>query len=327
MRRRQFITLLGGVTAWPLTAAAQQPTMPVIGYLAGYTPDGIAQNNLAAFRQGLAEAGFVEGRNVAIEYRWAEGHYDRLPAMAADLVRLKVNVLVTSNTPAAVAAKAATTTIPIVFSLSADPVAAGLVTSLARPGGNLTGSTRLNIELAPKWLELVREVVPTATKIALLVNPTAPIITEAVTRATEARAQTLGLQLSVLRATNEREIDEAFAAVVKARAGALVISPDAFFSSRMHQLGALTIRDKVPTIYNYRAFAAAGGLLAYSGDNDGTHRLSGSYAGRILKGEKPADLPVQQTTTVELFINLKTAKALGLTVPAELLLRATEVIE
>ncbi len=327
MRRRHFITLLGGVTAWPLTAAAQQPTMPVIGYLSGYSPDEFAQNTLVAFRQGLAEAGFVEGRNVAIEYRWAEGHYDQLPAMAADLVRLKVSVIVSSGTTTTAAAKAATTTIPIVFSLGADPVESGVVARLARPGGNLTGAARLNTELAPKRLELVHEVVPTATKIALLVNPTNPLMSVPVTNATEAAARTLGLQLHVLRASNEREIDEAFATVPQVRASALVICPDALFSSRMTQLGALTVRYQVPTIYTYRDFAAAGGLMAYGGDFADSHRLAGVYAGRILKGEKPADLPVQQSTKVELYINLKTAKALGLTVPAELLLRATEVIE
>ncbi len=328
MRRREFFTLLGGVTAWPLTAAAQQQPLPVIGHLSGYLPDSeVAQNALAAFRQGLAEAGFIEGRNVAIEYRWAEGHYDRLPAMAADLVRLKVSVIAISGSSSVVAAKAATTTIPIVFSLSVDPVESGLVASLARPGGNITGSARLSIELSPKRLELAHEMVPSATKIALLINPTNPSNTEAQTNAIEAAARTLGLHLHILRASNEREIDAAFATAAEAQAGALVIGPDALFSSRVTQLGALTIRHKVPTIYAFREFTVAGGLMAFSSDTAGPYRVAGAYVGRILKGEKPADLPVQQSTTIELFINLKTAKALGLTVPPALLLRATEVIE
>lgn len=327
MNRRDLVKLVGAAIAWPLTAQAQQPASPVIGFLSGYADDAFSSHLMVAFQRGLAETGFIGGTNVALEIRRADAHYDRLTAMAADLVRLKVNVIATSGTSAAVAAKAATATIPIVFSLGVDPVEAGLVASLAKPGGNITGTARLNTELGSKRLELVREVVPTATRIALLVNPTNPSMAKPITAATEAAARTLGVQLIVLTASTEHEIDAAFATLAQQQAGALVIGPDVFFNSQSGQFAALTLRYKIPTIHSYRGFAVDGGLLAYGGDITDSYRISGTYVGRILKGEKPADLPVQQPSTVELYINLKTAKALGLSLTPALLLRATEVIE
>ena len=327
MRRRAFLTLLGGaVVAWPLAARAQQAAMPVIGFLCATTAEGYAAP-LAAFRRGLHQAGFIEGRNVAIEYRWAEDQNDRLPALAADLVRNQVTVIVAAGTPAALAAKAATSTIPIVFYIGVDPIEAGLVTSLARPGGNITGVTNLNADLVPKRLQLVHELAPTATVIALLVNPTSPTLAETSMKEAQAAAQTLGLQLHVLHASTERDLDEAFRTSVQLRAGALVISPDASFSSLSKQFGALTLRYGMPTIYQFRDFAAAGGLLSYGGDVSEFNRQVGVLTGRIIKGEKPTDLPVQQSAKMELFINLKTAKALGLTIPQSVLVRADELIE
>jgi putative ABC transport system substrate-binding protein len=325
MRRRDFITLLGGAAAWPFAARAQQPALPVIGVLSPWSP-GPATDVGAAFRQGLSEAGYVEGRNVAIEYRWAENQFDRLPALAADLVRRQVAVIFTNFIRGALAAKAATTTIPIVFVTNANPVQFGLVASLSRPGGNLTGVSNLSGEVGPKRLELLHEAVPTATLIGLLLNPTNPV-TEAFLRDQQAAALTLGLRLHVLYASAERDFDAAFATLVQVRAGGLVIGQDAFFSTRTEQLAALALRHAVPTIYEARNGAAAGGLMSYGGNVAETHRLSGMYTGRILKGEKPADLPVQQVTKVELVINMKTAKALGLTFPITLLGRADEVIE
>ena len=328
MRRRDFIALGGSfAAAWPIAARAQQPAMPVIGFLGTASPDLYAKA-LSAFRQGLSETGYVEGRNVTIEFRWADSQNDRLPALAADLVRRQVKVIAApGSTPAALAAKAATATIPVVFQVGTDPVAAGLVASLARPGGNVTGVTTLNTELGPKRLQLLRELIPTAKIIALLVNPTSPFITENISKDLELAARTLGLQLHILNASTERDFDTVFATFAQLRADALVIAPDAMFISRSEQLGALTLQHAVPAITQFREFAAAGGLMTYGGSFTESARQVGVYTGRILKGEKPADLPVQQSAKAELIINVKSAKALGLAVPRELLARADELIE
>jgi putative tryptophan/tyrosine transport system substrate-binding protein len=328
MRRRQFMMLLGGAAVvWPRSARAQQqPAMPVIGFLNGGSTDGYAPM-VAAFRQGLKETSYIEGQNVAIEFRWAGGQYDRVPAMVAELVRRQVAVIV-ANTPGAPEVKAATTTIPIVFLTGNDPVQIGLVASLNRPGGNVTGVTTLNVEVAPKRLELLHELIPAATVVALLVNPTSPTsLAETTTRDTQGAAHTLGIELHVLHASTEPDFDTAFATLAQRRAGALVIGPDPFFNSEIEQLAALALRHAVPTIYESREFAAAGGLMSYGGSLTDLYRQAGIYTGRILNGAKPADLPVQQSTKVELFLNLKTAKAFGLTFPLSLLGRADEVIE
>jgi putative ABC transport system substrate-binding protein len=327
MRRREFITLLGGAAAaCPLFAHAQQLAMPVIGHLGIASAQGYS-TQVAAFRQGLAETGYVDGRNVAIEYRWADYQSDRLPGLAADLVRRKVAVITALGTPEVIAAKAATSTIPIVFYTGGNPVAEGLVASLAQPGGNLTGVTSLTVGVVQKRLELLQELVPTATVVALLVNPANPVLTETQSRDLQAAAGILGLELEVLRASTDRDLDTAFATLVQLRAGGLIIGIDAFFTSRIDQIAALALRRMVPTIYQSREFAAAGGLMSYGGNITDQYRMVGSYTGRILKGEKPADLPVQQLTKVELFINLKTAKALGITVPLPLSGRADELFE
>ena len=328
MNRREFITLLGGTAAaWSLAAWAQQPAMPVIGFLS----IGLRESSdflMPPIRQGLRVAGYVEGQNVKIEYRWADGQNDRLPALAADLVSRQVAMIVALGSTAALAAKAATATIPIVFGTAADPVEVGLVASLNRPDGNLTGVTNLNAEVGPKRLELLHEMLPTATVFALLIDPhTGPGLNDAISRNLQAAASTLGLKLHVLHASTERDLDGVFAALVEIRADALVIAPATFFSTRSEQLAALTVRHAVPAIYQFRPFAAAGGLLSYGGSQSEYRRLIGAYAGKILKGEKPGDLPVQQATKVELIINLRTAKTLGITIPLSLLGRADEVIE
>ena len=326
--RRELLVALGGAAAaWPLAARAQQAAMPVVGFLNVASTDGY-RPMVTAFRQGLQESGYVEGRNVAIEFRWAEGQSDRLPAMAADLVHRPVTVIAATSAPAALAAKAATTTIPIVFETAFDPVQLGLVSSLNQPGGNVTGVTSLTMEVAPKRLELLHELIPTARVVALLVNPTDPApAAETNTRELQAAAHSLGLELHVLNASSERDFDAVFAKLIQLRAGGLVIGSHAFFTARSEQLAALTLRHAVPTVYQNRRFVAAGGLVSYGGSITDSYRLAGVYTRRILKGEKPADLPVQQGTKVELYINLKTAKALGITVPLPLIGRADEVIE
>ena len=324
MKRRDLLILGGALVAWPLAARAQLKVIPVIGYL-GNTP-GPAARLTAAFHQGLSETGYVEGQNVAIEYRWAEGRYDRLPALAADLIGRKVDVIVTASTPGIQAAKSATSTIPIVFRGGGDPVGDGLVASLARPGGNLTGVILLADELTPKRLELLSELVPQARVIALLVNPN-NATAERIIGDVQAAARVRGLQLHILKAASENEIDAAFASLVQLHAGALVVGADPFLSSRREQLVALASRHAVPSIYAWREFADSGGLISYGASLTAAFRQVGTYTGKILKGAKPADLPVQQPTTFELVVNLKTAKALGLTVPQTILARADEVIE
>jgi putative tryptophan/tyrosine transport system substrate-binding protein len=330
MRRREFIVgmgLTGATIARPLPIRAQQQAMPVIGFLGTSSPDLYAIR-LGVFRDGLKEAGYVEGRNVAIEYRWAQDDVERLPALAADLVQRRVNVIVAaSGTPGAVAAKAATTTIPIVFAVAVDPIKVGFVASLNQPGGNLTGVTNLNVEIGPKRLEVLHALLPTATDFAVLVDPTGPALAEPFVRALQAAARSLGLGLHVLNASTELDFESVFARVVQLKAAALIIGPSTFFVGRGEHFAALAIRYKVPTIYQYRPFAVAGGLMSYGSDETEYYRLVGIYTGRILKGEKPAELPVEQATKVELIINLKTAKALGIDVPLSLLGRADEVIE
>jgi putative tryptophan/tyrosine transport system substrate-binding protein len=325
MRRRELMLLLGGMMTAARALRAQQKAMPVVGYLGNISLSGAAPY-LAGFQQGLSEAGYVDGQNLAIEYRWAEGSYDRLPALAADLVARKVDVIVTSATPGIAAAKGATSTIPIVFFGGGDLVAAGLVASLARPGGNLTGISIFSRELNPKRLDLLSELVPEAKVIALLVNPNNSGV-EPTIRDVQEAARAKGVQLHTLKASTESEIDAAFVTLVQLHVGALVVGSDPFFNSRREQLVALAARHAFPAIYEWREFAEAGGLTAYGPSLTGTWRQVGFYVGRILAGAKPADLPIQQPTTFELVINLKTAKALGLTVPPSILARADEVIE
>jgi putative ABC transport system substrate-binding protein len=326
MRRRDFTVLLAGAMGgWSSAVRAQQTAMPVIGFLSSGSP-GSSTSPLAAFRQGLSEAGYVEGQNLAVEYRWAEGRYDRLSELAADLVSRKVDVIVTGSTLSARAAKNATSTTPVVFTMVSDPVGAGFVASLPRPGGNLTGFSDIAIELEPKRVELLSELVPQAGVIALLVNPKFPAAERIIEDAREA-ARAKGLQLQILKAGTESEIDAAFPSVIQLQAGGLVIGTDPFFFNRREQLVSLAARHSVPAIYELREFAAAGGLISYGTSLTAAYRQVGGYVRKILNGTKPADLPVQQPTTFELVVNLKTAKALGLTVPPSILARADEVIE
>ena len=322
--RRGFIATLGGAAAWSVVARAQQLAMPVVGFVNGASPNGYAPM-ISAFHKGLNESGYVESHNVLVEYRWAEGHYDRLPALAADLVRRQVAVIV-ANTPAAPVAKTATTDIPIVFVTASDPVASGFVASLNRPGANLTGVALLNVEIGSKRLELLHELVPGVARIGLLSNPTNPNA-ESQSKDMQVAARTLGLQLHVLNASSERDIDTAFATLGELRVGAVAIGADAFFVDRSRRLATLALHYGLPAIFITRDFVAEGGMMSYGGGLREPYRLMGVYTGRILKGEKPADLPVQQVTKVELVINLKTASALSLTVPLTLLGRADEVIE
>jgi putative ABC transport system substrate-binding protein len=327
MKRRQFITLLGGAAAWPLPARAQQPTMPVIGFLDTRSPDTTA-DRLRAFRQGLKDSGFVEGENVTIVYRWGENQIDRLPALAADLVRRQVAVITTFGGMAVtLAAKTATATIPIVFVAPEDPVKLGLVASLARPGGNLTGINFLSGEVAGKRLELLRDLVPAAIRVAVLVNPTNAADTETTVRDVAAAARTIGFQIQVLNASTSREIEAAFESIGRERPDALFVGPDPFLQSRRVQLAVLAARYTVPATYSGRDYAEAGGLMSYGANVADAWRQVGVYSGRILKGANPADLPVVQASKFELVINLPTARALGLEVPPTLLARADEVIE
>jgi putative ABC transport system substrate-binding protein len=327
MQRREFISLIGSVAAagWPLPAGAQQTPMPVVGFLDPRSPDGMKER-LRGFREGLKDTGYVEGENVAIEYRWAENQLDRLPALAADLVRRRVAVIVSGATISALAAKTATTTIPIVFGVAEDPVRLGLVASLGRPGGNMTGINFFSAELSAKRLELLRELVPAATRVAVLVNPTSPI-TETTLKDVEPAARAMGLQIQVLNASTSREIDAVFATLVRERPDALFVGLDTFLNSRRVQFATLTARHAIPATFSNRDFAEVGGLMSYGADIADALRQVGVYAGRILKGAKPADLPVVQSSKFELVINAQTARVLGLTVPPTLLAIADEVIE
>jgi putative tryptophan/tyrosine transport system substrate-binding protein len=326
MRRRDFITLTGSVVAWPLTAHAQQPALPVIGFINSSSHKAY-EPQLAAFLKGLGEAGYFPGSNVAIEYRWADGQHDRLSSLVTDLVKRQVAVIAATSTPAALAAKAATTSIPIVFETGADPVKIGLVASLNRPGGNATGVTQINAETAPKRLQLLHELLPTAKTIVLLVNPTDPVNAEANRQEVQTAASSLGLQLHILNTSSAGEIDEAFEKLIGMQASGVVVGSSSFFVSQAERLAALGLRYAVPTIYDNRQFAATGGLISYGSEITEAYRLAGIYTGRVLKGDKPANLPVQQATRVHLIINLKTARALGITVPNTIVGRADEVIE
>jgi putative ABC transport system substrate-binding protein len=327
MRRREFITILGGTAiVWPLAASAQPTAMPVVGFVNAASAKNYTRQ-LAAFLKGLSETGYVDGQNVAIEYRWAEGSIDRLPAMVADLVHRQVAVIAATTTPAALAAKAANTSIPIVFETGADPIQLGLVANLSRPGGNVTGVSQTNVEMAPKRMQLLHELVPTASVMALLVNPADGDLAAVYTREVQAAARTLGVELHILNASTERDLYGVFEKLIQLRVGGLVISGGAFLTSRNETLAALALYHAVPAVFADREFAAAGGLLSYGAAILDAYRLAGNYTGRVLKGDKPADLPVQQATKVELYINQKTANALGLTVPQALLSRADDVIE
>jgi putative tryptophan/tyrosine transport system substrate-binding protein len=323
MRRREFIQLLGGTLAWPFAARAQQPAMPVIGFLSTKEPDD-TPHLLAAFRQGLKETGFVEGQNVAIEYRFANNQNERLPALTEDLIRRAVAVIFVPSTPAAIVAKRATATIPIVFEIGGDPVRLGLVNGLDRPGGNVTSVSQLNNVIAPKRLELLHELVPKATVMAYLIDPANPNVE---TTDVQTAARNFGVELHVLKASAEGDFDEVFAKLAQLRAGGLVIGASSFFVARQEQLAALAVRHAVPAVFENRQFTIAGGLMSYGSSLSDAYHLAGVYTARILKGEKPSELPVQQTTKIEMYINLKSAKALGVSVPPALQARADEMIE
>ena len=326
MQRREFLALLGAA-AWPLAAHAQPANkMPVVGFLNGASAELYAKF-VNEFRRGLNEMGFVEGQNVVVEYRWADGHYERLPELVADLVRRQVTVIAATSTPAALAAKAATTSIPIVFTTAGDPVSLGFVASVARPGGNMTGATQLNIEVGQKRLELMHQLLPNATVIALIVNPTNPVVAEVQSRDAQAAASSLGLQLQILQASTEAEFESAVATLPQRTTGLVIAAGDSYFLSATAKFAEITVRRGVPTIATGREFAMAGGLLSYGGSVANSYHLAGIYAGRILTGENPAELPVQRVSKVEMFINLKTAKALGIAVPPGLVIAADEVFE
>jgi putative tryptophan/tyrosine transport system substrate-binding protein len=326
MRRREFIAGLGSAAAWPVAARAQQPGVPVVGLLSPQSADDDYKDVTVPFLRGLKETGYLAGQNVAVEYRYAENQYDQLPALAADLVGRRVAVVVTAGTPATVAAKAATTTIPIVFVTGADPVALGLVASLNRPGANLTGSANLGGDLAPKRLHLLREVIPNAALLGVLADPAYPAIQSAIADL-RAAARTLGLQLVIVNARTDSDLETAFATFLQQRVEAVLVSDSPFYNRRMEQLTALAARHALPTMFPYRENALAGGLMSYGSSIGYAYHQAGMYAGRILKGEKPADLPVEQATKIGLIVNLKTAKALGLTIPETLLATADEVIQ
>lgn len=326
MRRRDFLGGLGGTAvAWPVVSRAQQP-MPIIGYLGAETPDAFA-SRVSAFRQGLSELGYVEGRNVLIEFRWAEGQHNKLPALASELVARSVAVIVApGGAPAALAARAASATTPVIFEMGADPVTIGLVASLQRPGANLTGVTSLNVQVTPKRLEILREVIPSAATVAVLVNPTSPT-TMSQLKSLQTAADALGARLEVFNASNVSDLDTVSARLSGLRPGGLVVASDGFFATHSEQLAALTVRHSLPAIHQSRDFAIAGGLMSYAGSFMESHRQAGIQTARVLKGSKPAELPVQQVTKVELIVNLKSAKSLGVSIPLPLLGRADEVIE
>jgi putative tryptophan/tyrosine transport system substrate-binding protein len=326
MNRREFVLTILALTAWPRAAVTQQST-PVIGFLSSASPAEY-KIRVTAFHQGLKETGYIEGQNVTIEYRWAEGDNSRLRMLATELVNRQVAVLVAGGgTPAALIAKAATTTIPVVFAVAVDPVEAGLVPNLNKPGGNLTGISNLNLQMGPKKLEVVRELLPAATDVGVLVNPSSPTISDAFVRELQPAAKSMGMQLHVLYASKDDELEHAFSELSRRKLNALVVGPDVFFNTHTEKIAALSLRYAVPTVYNYRPFVAAGGLVTYGSDETEYYRLAGIYTGRILRGDKPGDLPVQQSTKVQLIINLKTAKTLGIAVPLSLLGRADEVID
>jgi ABC-type uncharacterized transport system substrate-binding protein len=328
MRRRDVISLLGGTAAafWPVTGRAQLASKSIIGFLGGQSPDPWA-GRLQEFHRGLGELGFVEGQNLSIEYRWAHGRNELLPSMASDLVHQQVKVIIAPGSPAALAAQAATKTIPIVFEIASDPIELGLVSGLSKPGGNVPGVTTLNLEIGPKRLEMLHNAIPSAGVIGLLINPTNPREADQNIRSLQPAGKSLGLEMHVLNASTEDEFDAAFQELKKVKAGGLLIAPDPLFSSHVKQLAALSIRHAVPATYQFREFAVAGGLFSYGTSFTRSFRTVGNYTGRILKGEKPADLPVQQATAVELIINQRTAEALGVTVPQAMISRADEVIE